>query len=66
MPITAFGGMSDATVSIAALDGWRLHSTNTFRLEMHRGDHFFLRHRAAEVMSAIAADLRKNFVALSL
>jgi len=41
-PITAYGGLSDTSVTRATLEGWREHTTSTFTLRMLEGDHFFL------------------------
>ena len=41
-PITAYGGLSDTSVTRATLEGWRQHTTSTFTLRMLEGDHFFL------------------------
>jgi medium-chain acyl-[acyl-carrier-protein] hydrolase len=47
LPIHAFGGRHDHTVSVAELDAWRAHTAHTFTLETLDGGHFFLNEPAA-------------------
>lgn len=42
MPITVFGGLADEDIMRDDLEGWRQHSTASFKLRMLEGDHFFL------------------------
>ena len=41
-PITAFGGVSDAEVSRADVEGWRAQTSADFSLRIMPGGHFFL------------------------
>lgn len=41
-PITAFSGLQDWEVSREDIEGWREHTSNTFKLRMFPGDHFFI------------------------
>jgi medium-chain acyl-[acyl-carrier-protein] hydrolase len=41
-PITVFGGLADEDISRDDLEGWKEHSTGSFKLRMLEGDHFFL------------------------
>jgi medium-chain acyl-[acyl-carrier-protein] hydrolase len=41
-PITAFGGLRDASVRREHLEAWREQTTSSFLLHMFPGDHFFL------------------------
>lgn len=40
--ITAYGGAQDASVSIAALAAWKVHSRGAFHMHVLPGDHFFI------------------------
>lgn len=40
--IAVFGGLEDKEVSYEELATWRKQTTNSFQLQMFRGDHFFL------------------------
>lgn len=42
MPITAFGGTADPSVSEDWLRGWSRHTAHTFHWRMFEGDHFYL------------------------
>jgi medium-chain acyl-[acyl-carrier-protein] hydrolase len=58
-PISAFGGIADATVSEEEMAGWRRHTAGPFRLRMLPGDHFFLHHGSrAELLGHLAGDLQ--------
>jgi surfactin synthase thioesterase subunit len=58
IPITAFGGLSDAKVSREQLAAWREHTRDVFSLRMFPGNHFFFADRArAAVIAALAQDL---------
>lgn len=58
VPITAFGGRSDPSVSQADLDGWRHYTSEAFRLEMFDGDHFYLRASEASLLERIRSNLQ--------
>lgn len=40
-PLTAFGGLSDAWVPPAALEGWSAETLGSFRLRLFAGGHFY-------------------------
>jgi medium-chain acyl-[acyl-carrier-protein] hydrolase len=42
MPITAFGGTADQSVSEEWLKGWARHTVAEFRSQLFAGDHFYL------------------------
>jgi surfactin synthase thioesterase subunit len=43
VPITAFGGTHDPRADRAQLEAWREQTIDRFDLQMHPGDHFFIR-----------------------
>lgn len=47
--IAIFGGLEDKEVSYEQLAAWRAQTTNSFQLQMFRGDHFFL-HSAQDLL----------------
>ncbi len=55
IPITAFGGTADQSVSEEWLRGWERHTTEAFRWQLFAGDHFYLHepHARTEVLRAI-------------
>jgi medium-chain acyl-[acyl-carrier-protein] hydrolase len=55
--ISAFGGLDDPGVTEDDLDGWRHHTSSTFRLRMMPGGHFFIDRRAATVLTLLLDDL---------
>src|SRR5580704_10264764 len=55
--ITAFGGVSDRTVSPSALEAWQNQTSGQFRLHMVAGDHFFLNTARPLLLKAISAEL---------
>ncbi|MCX4390298.1 alpha/beta fold hydrolase [Micromonospora peucetia] len=57
MPIVAFSGRSDTTVSQESSAGWREHSAAGFTLREIDGGHFFLNERLPDLLVAIRADL---------
>ncbi|MEU3895228.1 alpha/beta fold hydrolase [Streptomyces sp. NPDC045251] len=58
-PIAAFGGSEDWTVSRAALDGWREHTTGDFSATVLPGGHFFLESAGDRFAEALAAELKR-------
>jgi medium-chain acyl-[acyl-carrier-protein] hydrolase len=56
-PLTVFGGSTDPRAPVAQLDGWRVATTDRFRLRVFDGDHFYLVPRRAEVLGEIAREL---------
>ncbi|WP_433393281.1 thioesterase II family protein [Micromonospora sp. KLBMP9576] len=57
VPIVAFSGRGDDTVSPEHSAGWREHSAAGFTLHEIDGGHFFLNERLPELLAAIRADL---------
>ena len=53
VPITAFGGDRDRTVSRGDLEAWSRHSSVEFDTILLPGDHFFLRARRAKLLEDI-------------
>jgi medium-chain acyl-[acyl-carrier-protein] hydrolase len=60
-PIVAFGGTRDQLVGISGLRAWSEHSTNSFRLEMIDGDHFFLNSAREDLLDGIRSRLTTGF-----
>ncbi|MEH1100268.1 thioesterase II family protein [Micromonospora sp. CPCC 205561] len=57
MPIVAFSGRDDQSVTREQSEGWREHSAAGFTLHELDGGHFFLNERLPELLAAIGADL---------
>ena len=57
-PITVFGGTSDHMVGRLALERWRDQTSNSFRLHMMVGDHFFLREAQRHLLGLIGIELQ--------
>ena len=55
-PLTVFGGLQDE-VSRAELEGWREHTTSSFKLRMFPGDHFFVNTAQAMLLDVIGKDI---------
>ncbi len=58
-PISVFGGHSDPTTTVPALQGWREHTTGPFRLRLYAGDHFFLHANQRDIAASITEDLEE-------
>lgn len=56
-PITALIGEDDPEVDVAEATAWAATTTAPFRLQVFRGDHFYLRPRRPEVLAVIRAVL---------
>lgn len=56
-PISAFGGVSDPTVSQYDLSAWREQTSSIFNLCMLPGDHFFLQSARNQLLQNISLDL---------
>jgi medium-chain acyl-[acyl-carrier-protein] hydrolase len=56
-PISVFGGLQDRTVGADHLEAWKQQTSNSFRLRMFPGDHFFPRNARTELLEAITEDL---------
>ncbi|HSE19636.1 MAG TPA: alpha/beta fold hydrolase [Pyrinomonadaceae bacterium] len=59
-PITAFGGLEDDGVPRHCLEGWREHTTGSFRLRFFPGDHFFLETCRLPLLEAISKELEQD------
>jgi len=55
--LTAFGGVSDRTVSPSMLEAWKDQTGGGFRLQMVAGDHFFLNTARPALLKAISEEL---------
>lgn len=58
MPISAYGGEQDEHVLPAHIDGWRQHTSASFRRVLFPGGHFFLNGHRAAVLSELARELQ--------
>jgi medium-chain acyl-[acyl-carrier-protein] hydrolase len=56
-PITIFGGLQDHEVPREHLEGWREHTSSTFKLRMLPGDHFFLNSAQALLLKTLSQEL---------
>ncbi|MEU8924548.1 alpha/beta fold hydrolase [Kitasatospora sp. NPDC048545] len=63
-PITAFAGRDDRVVPAELTAGWADHTTASFALRVHPGDHFFLREERDGMLGRIAAELHGHPVDL--
>lgn len=59
-PITAFGGLQDKEVPREQLEGWREHTSSTFRLVMLPGDHFFLNSQREVLLRILSQELSQS------
>lgn len=59
-PISVFGGLQDAEVSRAHLEGWRTETTAAFSLRMFPGDHFFLNTEGAMLLRVLSQALHES------
>lgn len=57
IPITAYGGEQDTTVSPDGLARWREQTTGQFTTRMFTGDHFFLNERRDALLEDVIARL---------
>jgi medium-chain acyl-[acyl-carrier-protein] hydrolase len=53
LPILAFGGQFDSTVTVASLLSWQQHTTIALRSQLFDGDHFFITSHHHQLLSAI-------------
>lgn len=58
-PVSAFVGESDPEAAADEMAGWRETTAHGFSLRIFRGDHFYLKENAAELLAALLADLRR-------
>lgn len=59
-PLTVFGGLADPKVDRSALEAWQVQTRSEFLLRLFSGDHFFLHTAQAELLPALASQLRGN------
>ncbi|MFY1634823.1 thioesterase II family protein [Solwaraspora sp. WMMB335] len=59
LPVSVYGGASDASVPIEALGGWQAFARQA-RVRIFPGNHFFLHGRPAEVCREVAADCMRT------
>ena len=60
-PISAFGGMDDATISADDIAAWQAQTDGAFRVRMFPGGHFFPNALRSEMLRALAQDLAAVF-----
>ncbi|MBF0194217.1 MAG: SDR family NAD(P)-dependent oxidoreductase [Magnetococcales bacterium] len=60
IPITAFGGKDDATVTKKQLEKWQLITSANFSLEMFDGGHFYTQTNTGQLTQTIAATLQDD------
>jgi len=58
-PVSGLVGDADPEVDVDEMAAWRHTTEAGFTLRVFRGDHFYLKGRPAELLAAIAADLRR-------
>lgn len=56
-PISVFGATTDHLVEPDSLIEWKKETSNSFRVEIFNGDHFFLRNCQKELLISIRKDL---------
>jgi len=57
IPIVAFAGAHDTSVSVAMVEQWRLHTTRGFVINVVPGDHFFINQFAKTICHAIEGQI---------
>jgi medium-chain acyl-[acyl-carrier-protein] hydrolase len=57
LPISAFAGLDDRSVTLENLLAWRRHTARDFRLELLPGDHFFPQTRRDQLLRSLARDV---------
>jgi medium-chain acyl-[acyl-carrier-protein] hydrolase len=65
IPITAFGGIQDNRAGQKDLEGWREHTSKTFKLHMLPGDHFFWHSDSQATWHIIAQSLAERTTTFS-
>jgi len=53
IPITAFAGHMDKTVSVESVEAWSQHTKNHFTFKVYEGDHFFIRNHEESLIEAV-------------
>jgi len=56
-PVSAFGGLQDFRTTRAAVEAWRLQTSNKFIMRMYVGDHFFIHTKRKVFLLGIRQDL---------
>jgi len=56
-PICAYGGADDARITSGHLEDWAVQTTESFKLEVFPGGHFFPRTHQGEFLRSLARDL---------
>ncbi|HEX5085935.1 MAG TPA: alpha/beta fold hydrolase [Blastocatellia bacterium] len=56
-PLTVFGGLQDPEVPPESLEAWRQHTSQSFRVCLLPGDHFFLNSARNSLLMVIAQEL---------
>jgi medium-chain acyl-[acyl-carrier-protein] hydrolase len=56
-PISAFGGIEDLEVNYNDLKLWKEQTTCSFKIQMFRGDHFYIYDESKELINSIVKDL---------
>jgi medium-chain acyl-[acyl-carrier-protein] hydrolase len=62
-PITVFGGLNDRARPRQVLEGWKKYTTNSFRLNMFPGGHFFIQKWGRAMTEVIVRQLLASLVA---
>lgn len=60
VPITAYGGIDDHSVSEAELQAWRRHTTGSFRRVLIPGGHFYVTQARQALVADVADELRAS------
>ena len=62
-PIRAYGGLDDARITRNDLEAWARETTDSFRLQMLPGGHFFLEADQAQFLNVLSQDLSAVLIA---
>ena len=60
VPIRAYGGVEDANITRAHLEGWGEQTTASFAVRLFPGGHFYLNTAREEFAAALTQDLPFN------
>ncbi len=58
-PISVFGGLDDAFITVPGLRAWQEHTSAHCCVRIFSGDHFFLHQAPEPVLSLIAGELER-------
>jgi surfactin synthase thioesterase subunit len=58
VPLSAFGGRSDPSVTEQALSGWFARTTRFLGVRMFAGGHFYFRPDPSALLAAVVRDIR--------